>query len=126
MSGRARLEARVVPSLLVADMERTLAFYARLGFRLVGRHPADGAPEWAEVRRDDAVIQLHAEAPVGTPGTPVFSGTLYFHPDSVEALADEWRGLVPFAWGPEVMPWGQREMAVEDPDGYLLAFREPA
>lgn len=120
-----RLSGRVVPSLLVRDLDRTLAFYGRLGFRQSG---AWGEPEpvWAEVQRDDVAIQLYSEPPVDTPAEPVMSGTLYFHPDDVSALAAEWEGLVEFAWGPEVMEYGMREFAVRDPDGYLLAFTEPA
>jgi hypothetical protein len=51
---------------------------------------------------------------------------LYFHPESVEALAAEWQGKVPFAWGPEVMDYGMREFGIRDPNGYYLAFTEPA
>ena len=62
----------------------------------------------------------------GTPGTPVFSGTLYVFPENVTALANEYRDKVEFAWGPEVMDYGMREFAVQDPNGYFLAFSEPA
>jgi hypothetical protein len=31
-----------------------------------------------------------------------------------------------FAWGPEVMEYGMREFGVRDPNGYFLAFTEPA
>jgi hypothetical protein len=51
---------------------------------------------------------------------------LYFYPESVEALAAEWQGRVPFVWGPEVMDYGMREFGIRDPNGYYLAFTEPA
>jgi hypothetical protein len=41
-------------------------------------------------------------------------------------LAEELHGKVAFAWGPEVMDYGMREFAVQDPNGYYLAFTEPA
>jgi hypothetical protein len=47
-------------------------------------------------------------------------------PESVAALAEELRGKVELAWGPEVMDYGMNEFAVQDPSGYFIAFTEPA
>jgi catechol 2,3-dioxygenase-like lactoylglutathione lyase family enzyme len=107
-------------------MRETLAFYERLGFRVTGCHPSEENPTWAEVQRDDVALQFHTEPPAGTPSTPVCSGTFYLFPPSVMELAAEFRGKVEFAWGPEVMDYGAREFAVRDPNGYYLAFSEPA
>ena len=126
VSNPVDLGARIVPSLLVRDLDETLAFYARLGFAPTGRHPEHGAATWAEVRRDGITLQFYTEPPHGTPATPVCSGTLYLHPASVESLAETLRDVVEFAWGPEVMDYGMREFAVRDPNGYLIAFTEPA
>ena len=122
----AVLGSRLVPSLLVRDLEATFAFYRRLGFSRTGAFPDEDAPIWGEVTRDGIALQFYTDPPTGTPTEPVFSGVLYFHPNDVRALADEFRGLVPFAWGPEVMEYGMREFAIQDPDGYYLAFTEPA
>ncbi len=126
MSMAVKLKPQIVPALLVRDMKETLAFYELLGFRVTGRFPDGPNPVWSEVTQDSVVIQFHTEAPVGTPTTPVFSGTLYFYPDSVACLAEELRGKVDFAWEPEVMSYGMREFGVRDPNGYYLAFTEPA
>lgn len=123
---RVELEGGVVPSLLVRDMQQTLAFYRRIGFATTGEYPSAEAPTWAEVRRGPLVIELYIEPPVGTPKTPVFSGTLYVRADGVEALAVELADEVELAWGPELMDYGRREFAVRDPNGYLIAFTEPA
>ena len=41
---------RVVPSLLVSDMRRTLEFYVgKLGFTQTGFYPIESDPEWTEV-----------------------------------------------------------------------------
>jgi hypothetical protein len=72
------------------------------------------------------MFQFHTEAPMGTPREPICSGTFYVFPDNVTALAEEFRGKVDFAWGPEVMDYGMREFAVQDPNGYFIAFAEPA
>lgn len=117
---------RLVPALLVRDMSETLAFYRKLGFVLTGCHSNHAAPTWAEVKRDSVVLQFHTEPPRGTPPTPVCSGTFYIFPESVAALAEELSGKVELAWGPEVMDYGMNEFAVQDPNGYFLAFTEPA
>lgn len=121
-----RLNPRMVPSLLIRDFDETMAFYESLGFATTGQHPKSGDPDWIEMSRDDVTLQFFAEAPVGLPGAPMMSGTFYFYPESVEALAQEFRGKVDFVWGPEVMPYGMREFGICDPNGYLLAFTEPA
>jgi catechol 2,3-dioxygenase-like lactoylglutathione lyase family enzyme len=117
---------RVVPSLLVSDMRQTLVFYRKLGFVLTGCHPDQLSPTWAEVKRDSVVFQFYSEPPSGTPGTPVCSGTFYVFPESVAVLAAELRAKVEFAWGPEIMDYGMNEFAVQDPNGYFIAFAEPA
>lgn len=117
---------RLVPSLLVRDLEATFAFYDRLGFTRTGVFPEDGVPIWGEVARDGVALQFYTDPPQGTPATPVCSGTFYFYPSDVQALADELKLATVFAWGPEVMDYGMREFAVQDPDGYFLAFTEPA
>ena len=122
----AVLGNRLVPSLLVRDLEATFAFYRRLGFSRTGVFPDEDAPFWGEVARDGIALQFYTDPPHGTPSKPVFSGVLYLYPNDVRALADELRDAVPFAWGPEVMEYGMREFAIQDPDGYYLAFTEPA
>jgi hypothetical protein len=59
-------------------------------------------------------------------GPPAFTGTLYFHPESVERLYQQIRGHTPPAWGPELREWGTRELGLQDPNGYFLTFTEPA
>ena len=117
---------RLVPALLVRDMGETLAFYQKLGFRRTRSHPDQPRPTWAEVPRDSVVLQFYTEPPCGSPLTPVFSGTFYIFSESVTALAEEFRGKVEFAWGPEVMDYGAREFGIRDSNGYYVAFTEPA
>ncbi|TQV75888.1 hypothetical protein FKG95_23575 [Denitrobaculum tricleocarpae] len=120
---------RIVPSLMVSDLDVTLDFYVeKLGFEVTGRYPEMGDPLWAEIERDAVALQVFSAdfAPEGFPSRPGLTGTLYFYPDDVLRLAAELRGRVLFEWGPEVMDYGQREFALRDPDGYYLAFAEPA
>jgi hypothetical protein len=67
------------------DVAGTIAWYRRVGFELRGVHPEDGEPTWCELSRDGVVLQfLGGETP--WPEPPAFTGTLYFYPESVDAL----------------------------------------
>ena len=123
---RVDIGKQLVPALLVRNMGETIAFYQKLGFQLTGCYPDAASPTWAEVKRDSIVFQFHTDPTQGTPPEPICSGTFYIFPDNVSNLADEFRGKVNFAWGPEVMDYGMREFAVQDPNGYFIAFAEPA
>ena len=118
---RTTLSARVTVSLLVADMKETISFYERLGFRVTGRHD----DEWAEVSRDQATLQFFTAPPQGVADEPVLSGTIYFYPTDVSAIAAEWSNVISLEWGPAEMPYGMREFGIKDPNGYFLAFTEP-
>jgi catechol 2,3-dioxygenase-like lactoylglutathione lyase family enzyme len=118
---------RVLPCLLVDDMRRSLDFYLEvLGFTQTGYYPIASQPMRTEVRRDDIAIVLLTETARGTGEKPAFTGALYIFPENIDRLADELRGQVPFAWGPEDTNFGIREFAIRDPDGYTLVFAQPA
>jgi catechol 2,3-dioxygenase-like lactoylglutathione lyase family enzyme len=114
---------RVLPCLLVSDMRRSLHFYlSMLGFIQTGYYPIESDPIRTEVRRDDVAIILLADATRVAAEKPALTGALYMFPESVDDLANELRGKVTFAWGPEDTDFGLREFAISDPDGYTLVF----
>ena len=118
-------DERVSAILKTADVARTIEWYREAGFELRGVHPETGEPTWCELSRDGVVLQfLGGETP--WPDPPGFTGTLYFYPRSVEALAKEIEGRIEPAWGPEVREWGSRELGLRDPSGYFLTFTEDA
>jgi catechol 2,3-dioxygenase-like lactoylglutathione lyase family enzyme len=118
---------RVVPCLFVGDMRESLDFYIGvLGFTQTGYYPIESNPIRTEVRRDDVAIVLFSEARHMDVSKPVFSGVLYLFPESVDKLAEELKGKVPFAWGPDDTEFGMRELAIRDPNGYTLVFAERA
>jgi catechol 2,3-dioxygenase-like lactoylglutathione lyase family enzyme len=107
-------------------MRKSLDFYIDvLRFTQTGYYPIESQPIRTEVRRDDVAIILYAEAMHSRDMAPTLTGGLYIFPDSVGRLAEELRGKVPFAWGPEETEFGYREFAIRDPDGYTLIFAEP-
>jgi uncharacterized glyoxalase superfamily protein PhnB len=118
-------EESVTAILKSDDVGRTIEWYRRMGFQIRGVFPESGEPTWCEVARDGVVLQfLGGDTP--WPGQPSFTGTLYFRPESVDALYELIKDHTTPAWGPEVREWGTRELGLQDPDGYFLTFTEPA
>lgn len=123
----ANIGNRVLPCLQVADMRRSLEFYLEvLQFTQTGYYPIESEPLRTEVRRDDVAIILYTEAIHGRDLSPTFTGALYIFPKDIDPLADELRGRVAFAWGPQETEFGIREFAIRDPDGYTIVFAERA
>jgi hypothetical protein len=111
--------------LKTTDVAGTIDWYRRVGFEIRGVYPDRGEPTWCEVSRDGVILQfLGGETPWS--GPPTFTGTFYFHPESVEGLYEQIKDHTPPAWGPEVRDWGARELGLQDPNGYFLTFTEPA
>jgi catechol 2,3-dioxygenase-like lactoylglutathione lyase family enzyme len=121
------LGQRILPCLLVADMRATLDFYVDvLGFTQTGYYPIESDPIRTEVRRDGVAIVFYTESQRGLGEAPAQSGLLYVFPDDLDRLAAELQGKVALLWGPEETEFGVREFAIRDPNGYVLAFAEPA
>jgi catechol 2,3-dioxygenase-like lactoylglutathione lyase family enzyme len=123
----ANLGRRILPCLLVRDMRETLEFYIeQLGFVQTGYYPIESDPIRTEVRRDDVAIIFFSDSPRAAADAPACTGAFYIFPESIDRLAAELRGKVPFEWGPHETEFGLREFAIRDPNGYLLVFAEPA
>jgi uncharacterized glyoxalase superfamily protein PhnB len=109
----------LTPMLQTSDMERTVAWYQQtLDFRCVRRV----GNEWCQLERDGVSLMFMQNAHVGAPHA---TATQYIHVDDVDAVWDSLKTRVPAEWGPQVMPYGMREFAIKDPDGYYLSFGEP-
>lgn len=117
-------EPRAVAVLKVASISRSLVWYRAAGFSVRGTFPADD-PSWAEVGRDDLVLQLLA-GDTPWPDSPAFTGCFYVHPPSVSAVYESVHLVIPIEWGVESRPWGAIELTVRDPDGYFITFSEAA
>ncbi|MDQ2673792.1 MAG: VOC family protein [Chloroflexota bacterium] len=116
----------VAPVFRVADLARSLAYYRdRLGFEVEFIY--DGF--YAGLRRDGCHIHLKCSGSTGRNGTALEVGEhvdATLHVRNAAALASGFaaagaRISVPL----RTMPYG-REFYVEDPDGYVLGFVEPA
>ena len=118
----------LTPSLQVTNLGRTLDFYTRvLGFSQTGQWMEDGEPAWAEVTRETphgpASIWFFT-AEIRTRPGPALSGVIYLFVDDVDGEAGRIGARATVSWGPEDQPYGLREFAIEDPDGYLVCLAQ--
>ncbi len=106
----------VEPCFSVADVQRAVDHYQRLGFT-TSYHDET----YAFAHRDGLTIHLaHADDP-----TSDCDGALYLHVDDADRLADDWRKEGMDIVGPEDYDYGKREGSHSDPDGNLIRFGSP-
>jgi Predicted enzyme related to lactoylglutathione lyase len=110
----------LVPMISVADIERSIAFYAPLGFEVANSFACEGEtkPSWAWLQSGDAALMLTARSePIESKHTVIF----YFYADDVAAAHASLveAGLNPGAiTTPFYAPQGEFELV--DPDDYIV------
>ena len=109
---------RVICALYAADVERSAAFYARLGFAEHVRLPApDGSAGYVGLRRGTAELGITAEAwphqAFGRRAGPGPRFELMLYVDDLDAVLREPAG--PLLRDAELMPWGERIAYLADP-----------
>ena len=122
---------KLTPNLLVASVERSLAFYVdTLGFER-GMTVPDASPfafasvtsGAVEIFFNDAVDAVK-EYP-GFAGKPIgATGTLFIEVQGVDALHDRLAPTVKILLPIATQFYGMREFAIADPDGYVITFAE--
>lgn len=118
----------IIPSLYTPDIRSTLDFYADvLGFEQTGVYPQGESAIWAEATFNNALnparIWFFSQPIEGRP-TPAMSGVIYIYVPDVDVLAVALAEKIELLWGPEDMDYGLREIGLQDPNGYLLAFAQ--
>ncbi len=122
---------KLTPNLLVASVERSLAFYVdTLGFAR-GMTVPDASPfAFASVTSGPVEIFLNDAAGAvkeypAFAGKPIgATGTLFIEVEGVDALHDRLKPVVKIVMPIETKFYGMREFAIEDPDGYVITFAE--
>jgi uncharacterized glyoxalase superfamily protein PhnB len=122
---------KLTPNLLVASVERSLAFYeSTLGF-LRGMTVPDASPFVFGSVTSGAVEIFFNEANAAVKEYPAFggkpigaTGTLFIEVDGVDALHDRLKPAVKIVMPIVTQFYGMREFAIEDPDGYIITFAE--
>ena len=126
----------VTPNLIVADMDRSAAFYKDvLGFSIVTTVPETAPFVFAWMQRDGVNEFLNSLAGMeddisGLAKRPIGgTATMFFpvEPDGAGGIEEFFNEIS--ARATVVMPlkdqfYGMREFGVEDPDGYIIVFAQ--
>lgn len=122
---------KLTPNLLVANVERSLAFYVdALGFAK-GMTVPDQAPfVFASVTSGSLEIFFN-DAATAVKEYPAFAGkpigatgTMFVELEGIDAYHDAIRARVTITMPIVTQSYGMREFAIEDPDGYVITFAE--
>jgi uncharacterized glyoxalase superfamily protein PhnB len=113
----------LTPMLESDDLKGTIRFYEEfLGFECVGAFPDADDPQWAALRRDGIEIMFSARNAHSKIEKTVMTGSLYFNPDDVDEIWDQLKDKVTIEYPIENFPYGMREFAIRDCNGYILQF----
>lgn len=108
----------VVPMLTVTDISAAVSFYRNiLGFSCVNELSG-----WASMSKDCVKVMFalpNAHLPFDK---PLFTGSLYFRCDNVDAVWHSVHDKVEIVYPVEDFDYGMREFAIRDNNGYLLQF----
>lgn len=116
------MDASLRVEIFPADLDRTVDFYRRLGFDVIGR--SEGPPRYASLRYGGVRIGAAESDPVDPAWRAVPAGTeIVIDVDDVRAVRDvAVGGGVELAADLVTRPWGLTDFRVSDPDGYYLRF----
>ncbi len=118
----------IVPTIKVASMKASLAFYTDvLGFAVKwswsneARFEETNQPEFACIECGAAVLFLSESS--GGSESSLFVEMPFV--ENVDALAEGLKGRVEMKEVPTSRAWGSREFSLKDPDGHTLRFSCP-
>ena len=122
---------KLTPNLLVASVERSLAFYVdTLGFERGMTVPDQSPLAFASVTGGPVEIFFNDAAGAvkeypGFAGRPIgATGTLFIEVEGIDALHSRLEPDVKIVMPIVTQFYGMREFAIEDPDGYVITFAE--
>jgi uncharacterized glyoxalase superfamily protein PhnB len=123
---------KLTPNLVVASVERSLAFYVEtLGFSRGMTVPDESPFVFASVTSGPVEIFFNDAAAAineypAFAGRPIgATGTLFIEMDGgVDALHDRLKPAVKIVMPLVTQFYGMREFAIEDPDGYVITLAE--
>ena len=127
----------VTPNLIVADIDRSTAFYRDvLGFSIVTTVPEAAPFVFVWLQRDNVHVFLNARAgaaedlpdfaarPIGGTNSLYMLVEADSVDDGIDALFREVEGRARVVMPLKTQFYGLREFGIEDPDGYLVLFAQ--
>jgi catechol 2,3-dioxygenase-like lactoylglutathione lyase family enzyme len=116
----------IVPVLRVSDLARSVAWYRdNLGFT-AETDDVEATRDSCVMRRDATELMLRrAPSPIAR-ARDSYQWDVYIRlaGEALTALLDHARRRTPLVRGPELMPSGEVEFELEDPDGYRVCVAE--
>ncbi|MBL8879722.1 MAG: VOC family protein [Phycisphaerales bacterium] len=110
----------LAPMLLTRDMLATISFYCDvLGFTLDSQWP-ENEPCWCSLTNGMSRVMFTTQGYKAE--TPTMTGRLYFYTTNVMAIYERVKSRAKVIEGPEVYFYRMKEIAIEDCNGYVLAF----
>lgn len=116
------VDASLRIEIFVADLDRTVSFYERLGFETTGR--SDGPPRYAAFRLGQARVGAAEATAIDPALRAVPTGTeIVIDVDDVHELRDRLVGAgLKLEADLQARPWGLEDFRLNDPDGYYYRF----
>lgn len=112
----------LTPMLRTWDLPGTIEFYTRvLGFECKAHEPDWG---WASLVYDHVAVMFSSPNEHEGDLAPAFTGSLYFRVREIEALWSQFKDQARVCYPIDTFPYGMREFAIYDNNGYLLQFGE--
>lgn len=114
----------LTPMLRTWDLAGSVEFYTEiLGFECEGYSEEF---TWASLKRDGVSIMFSGPNEHLDDKEPVFTGSLYINTDDVEAVWNQLKEKARVCYPIETFPYGMREFAIYDNNGYLIQFGQEA
>jgi catechol 2,3-dioxygenase-like lactoylglutathione lyase family enzyme len=111
----------MTPMLTVPNIDKSVGFYTdTLGFSVVNQMEG-----WAVVQKDGFEVMFALPNEHVPFEKPHFTGSIYFNVDDVETVWAKLKERVKVVYDLETFPYGMKEFAILDGDGYLLQFGQP-
>ena len=122
---------KIIPELMVDDMEASIYFYEEiLGFEVIAKVPETGKATWASLKNGEAEIMLYAREELEKE-IPMIKGretgggaVLYLRVEDIEKLFDEVKTKVTVVKQLETTDYGVKEFAILDNSGYVVMVGE--
>lgn len=120
---------RLIPSLGVSDIDRSLGFYREFfGFKVEDSYEADGRMTWCWLKSGDAALmlqQLSAEQQIRLNPAIGQSWVIYIRPDDIDATHKRLQQAGFPVSDLVTTSYRARECFLADPDGYELWLSVP-
>lgn len=119
----------ISPNIFVKDINKTIAFYQELGFKLAMKVPEEGEPVWAMMTNGKINFMFQTFASLGSELPEISredggSLLLYIRITGIRKFYDQLKNKMKILKGLEKTFYGATEFSIQDINGYILTFAE--